>query len=29
VLNDNDFGLVVPIREQLDVLAAPQVCTPA
>ena len=29
VLNDNDFGLVVPIRQQLDVLAAPALCTPA
>jgi Esterase-like activity of phytase len=29
VLNDNDFGLVVPIREQLDVLGAPAVCTPS
>jgi Esterase-like activity of phytase len=29
VLNDNDFGLVVPIREQLDVLAAPPLCTPS
>jgi hypothetical protein len=29
VLNDNDFGLVVPIREQLDVLAAPPVCSPS
>lgn len=29
VLNDNDFGLVVPIPEQLDVLPAPAVCAPA
>ncbi len=29
VLNDNDFGLVVPIRQQLDVLAAPAICSPA
>jgi hypothetical protein len=29
VLNDNDFGLVVPILQQLDVLAAPAICTPA
>ena len=29
VLNDNDFGLAVPIREQLDVLAAPPLCTPS
>lgn len=28
VLNDNDFGLVVPIREQLNVVAAPLVCRP-
>lgn len=28
VLNDNDFGLVVPIPEQLNVLAAPALCTP-
>lgn len=28
VLNDNDFGLFVPIREQLNVLAAPAVCRP-
>lgn len=28
VLNDNDFGLVVPIPEQLDVLAAPPLCSP-
>jgi hypothetical protein len=28
VLNDNDFGLVVPIPEQLNVLAAPAVCRP-
>jgi hypothetical protein len=28
VLNDNDFGLVVPIREQLNVLAAPAACRP-
>jgi hypothetical protein len=26
VLNDNDFGLVVPIAEQLDVVAAPPAC---
>ena len=29
VLNDNDFGLVVPIPEQLNVLAAPPICTPS
>ena len=29
ILNDNDFGLVVPIRQQLDVLAAPALCTAA
>lgn len=28
VINDNDFGLVVPIPEQLDILAAPTVCVP-
>lgn len=28
VLNDNDFGLVAPIPEQLDVLQAPPVCSP-
>jgi Esterase-like activity of phytase len=26
VLNDNDFGLFVPIAEQLDVVAAPPLC---
>ena len=29
VVNDNDFGLVVPIPEQIDVLQAPPVCTPS
>ena len=29
VVNDNDFGLVVPIPEQVDVLPAPPVCTPS
>lgn len=28
VLNDNDFGLVVPIPEQLNLLEAPSACTP-
>ncbi len=28
LVNDNDFGLVVPIPEQIDVLEAPPVCTP-
>ena len=27
VVNDNDFGLVVPIPEQIDLLAAPALCT--
>lgn len=26
IVNDNDFRLVVPIPEQLDVLSAPAVC---
>ena len=29
VVNDNDFGLAVPIPEQIDVLQAPPLCTPS
>ena len=29
LVNDNDFGLVLPIPEQLDVLRAPPVCSPS
>ena len=28
IVNDNDFGLFVPIPEQVDVLAAPSICAP-